>query len=226
MINTVIMMMIFLTKVKITFPEQSLQDMPPVPRHLWQALTTPVCGTVTTLTWELTINFGFYFIYVVHASDQKTDKNITNIILIITMITSSLNIFAGGSSMSHGRGAPPRPGPSTSPPWSELIIMPYRTRCDKKNLVRSISPAGFSFLRERLQLIVVSRHIVHTWVDHNRDAVSRFLIDKWWTWLICNGRSWWEWYDDHIRIMCVMLYFRDARGGAFRPRGGAGQKSA
>ena len=33
-----------------TLPEQSLQDMPPVPRHLWQAFTTPVWGTVTTLT--------------------------------------------------------------------------------------------------------------------------------------------------------------------------------
>ena len=31
--------------------------------------------------------------------------------------TSSLNMLAGGSSISQGRGAPPRPGPSTSPPW-------------------------------------------------------------------------------------------------------------
>ena len=109
---------------------------------------------------------------------KKTDKNITNIILIITMITSSLNIFAGGSSMSHGRGAPPRPGPSTSPPWSKLILCRIGPDVIKTNLVRSICPAGFSFLRERLQLIVVSRHIVHTWVDYNRDAVSRFLIDE------------------------------------------------
>ncbi len=34
----------------LTLPEQSLQVMPPVPRHLWQAFTTPVRGTVTTRT--------------------------------------------------------------------------------------------------------------------------------------------------------------------------------
>ena len=44
---TKMMMMGVLVK---TFPEQSLQDIPPVPRHLWQAFTTPVCGTVTTRT--------------------------------------------------------------------------------------------------------------------------------------------------------------------------------
>ena len=41
----------------LTLPEQSLQDMPPVPRHLWQAFTTPVWGTVTTRTWEGTNNY-------------------------------------------------------------------------------------------------------------------------------------------------------------------------
>ena len=100
MVFTKLMMMQVLVMV-LTFPEQSLQDMPPVPRHLWHAFTTPVCGTVTTLTCHIT----------------TVSKNIMIIIAIgMLMSTSSLNILAGGSSISHGSGAPPRPGPSTSPP--------------------------------------------------------------------------------------------------------------
>ena len=49
MVFTKLMIMMMMVVV-LTFPEQSLQDMPPVPRHLWHAFTTPVCGTVTTLT--------------------------------------------------------------------------------------------------------------------------------------------------------------------------------
>ena len=45
-----LMMMMVMGALVKTFPEQSLQDIPPVPRHLWQAFTTPVCGTVTTRT--------------------------------------------------------------------------------------------------------------------------------------------------------------------------------
>ena len=45
-------MMTMMMMLLLTLPEQSLQDMPPVPRHLWQAFTTPVWGTVTTRTWE------------------------------------------------------------------------------------------------------------------------------------------------------------------------------
>ena len=112
MMKVMMMMMMLL----LTLPEQSLQDMPPVPRHLWQAFTTPVWGTVTTRTWEGTNNYqhggicGSYSTY-----------NRIMIFFAITITnkvsTSSLNMLAGGSSISQGRGAPPRPGPSTSPPW-------------------------------------------------------------------------------------------------------------
>ena len=161
MMNTVIMMMIFLTKVKITFPEQSLQDMPPVPRHLWQALTTPVCGTVTTLTWELTIKKQIRILRISSWSSPWSPP-------LWTYLQGAHPCPMVGE-LPPVQGHPPRrPGQS----WF------YGHNVIKTNLVRSICPAGFSFLRERLQLIVVSRHIVHTWVDYNRDAVSRFLIDE------------------------------------------------
>ena len=169
MMKVMMMMMMLL----LTLPEQSLQDMPPVPRHLWQAFTTPVWGTVTTRTWEGTNNYQLGNVQLEHT------YNWIMIFFAITITnkvsTSSLNMLAGGSSISQGRGAPPRPGPSTSPPWQQggwswyQYIAVHRLSQRIKNillqinLMRSVRPASFSLLCESLQLIVVRWHVVHAW---------------------------------------------------------------